>query len=125
MMSESRSRLVAAACLVLAILLGGCGGPKKVKVRGTLTRNGQPLNASTKTLVTITFAPLDQAAGQTYPAKFKHAEGAYEVTVPTGKYRVGLIVVPPDGAAPLRSPIDASKTYDIQKEQEIDLDLSE
>jgi hypothetical protein len=125
MMREHRSRLVATACLVLAVLLGGCGGPKKVKVSGTVIRGGEPFKVSPKTYVTITFAPADQISGSTYPARFNQEQGSYQVVVPPGKYRVALIAVPPDGGARIRSPIDASKTYEILKDQKIDLEIGQ
>jgi hypothetical protein len=110
--------------LLLAVLLAGCGGIKKVTVRGKVTRGGEPLLVSPQTYVTITFAPVAEKAGQTYPAKFTHADGSYAVTIPTGNYRAGLLIVPPEGQAPLSSPMDASKTYEIKKDQVIDLDLA-
>jgi hypothetical protein len=114
--------VVAALSGLLAVLLAGCGGPKSVKVYGTLTRDGQPLKVSEDTYVTITLTPAEDKT-QSYPAKFKHNEGTYEVAVPPGTYRASVLVVPPGGKPPLKPPADASKTYEINKDQQLDLDV--
>ena len=100
----------------------GCGGVKKVKVHGPVTRNGQPLKVPKTTLVTITFAPVDQSTGQTFPAKFDYDQGTYEVTVPAGDYRASVLVAPPKEAV-ISSPMSASKTYELQKDEEVTLEL--
>ncbi len=125
MMRASRWRVLPLASLLLAVLLAGCGGPKMVKVKGKVTQGGQLLQVSQKTYVTITFAPVEVAEGQgqTYPARFTHADGTFAVTVPAGKYRVGMLIVEP-GGQPLSSPVEASKPYEIFKDQVIDLELN-
>jgi hypothetical protein len=122
-MSASRWRVLPALGLLLAVVLTGCGGPKIVKVKGKLTYQGQPLQVSNKTYVTITFAPVSDNAGQTHPAKFTHADATFSVSMPPGKYRVGLLVAEPGGNPPISSPIDASQTYEILKDQELVLKL--
>jgi len=94
-----------------------------VTVTGTLKRGGEPLLVSKDTYVTVTFAPAGDQPGQTYPARFNHTDATFTVTVPPGKYRAALIIVPPGGQPPLRSPMDASETYEIQQNRKIDLDL--
>jgi hypothetical protein len=89
-----------------------------------LKQDGQAFKVAETTYVTITFAPVEQKEGQrpTYPAKFKHDEGTFEVTVPTGTYRASILVKP-EGKPSLTVPVDASKTYEINEDQQIDLEL--
>jgi len=108
------------------VLLAGCGGPTHVTVRGSVKREGQPLKLADTTYVTITFSPAEVEGKDRprsgYPAKFTHADASYTVTVPTGKYRVAAVIAEPGGQA-FTSPVDKSKTYDLQKDEKIDLDL--
>jgi hypothetical protein len=108
--------------LVGAVLLAGCGGPKTAKVEGKLTWKGQALKVSRDTYVTISFGPAVEKPKQTYQAKFDPEEGTYHVTIPTGKYRVGVTVRKPDGET-IISPAERRETYDIQDNKQIELKL--
>src|SRR2546423_18449 len=115
-------RIVLIAALLVVVFLAGCGGPKLVKVNGKLTQDSKPLQVSNKTLVTIMFAPVEQT-GQTSPAKFDPEQGTYTVTIPTGKYRVNVVVVKEQNKPPINPPMDPNKTYEIVDDQEIDLEI--
>lgn len=115
-------RMSLGAIALVSFALAGCGDARKVAVRGKLTWGGQPLQISKTTLVTITFAGAEEKTAQTYPAKFNHDDASYQVSVPTGKYRVGMLVVE-QGKSARGSPMNASPIYEIQKDEEIDLQL--
>src|SRR4051812_16143196 len=111
-----RARAVALAGFLCAIFMLGCGGPKMVKVHGTVTQDGNSIKFPDKAKApfTITFAPTE-STGQTYPAKFDREQSTYQVTVPAGNYKVGIIA--PD--VKVNSPMDKSKTYEVTGDQEI------
>jgi hypothetical protein len=129
MTSTSPSRLVAGSVALLFLFQAGCGGPKQVTVRGTLIQGGQPIKVSEKTYVTVTFAPVEQGEGQgqTYTAAFKHEDASFERTLPSGTYYIRVVIAPPGppgGQAPIRPLVDPTKTYEIQEDKKIDLEIS-
>lgn len=120
MMPRSCARSALAAGVLLLVLLAGCGGPKMVTVRGKLLKGGEPYKAK-KTYVTIMFAPAEEKPGTTYPAKYDPDEGAYKITMPAGKYKVGITVGQPGDDEVYISPMTNSKVYDLNSNQELDL----
>lgn len=111
-------------CLLLLFGLGGCG-PTKAKIKGKLTKAGQPLQVNDKTQVTLTFAPeIADAKQTTYPATFKPADGTFEVVVPAGKYKANLVIF--DHARNVMVPVSPEfrKTvYDLAEDKVIDIDI--
>src|SRR5438128_1999530 len=93
-MKCQRRLVVWVLTLLTAAIAPGCG-PKIVKITGKLVRDGQTLQVSPDTYVTIMFRPEAQGAERSYPAKFTHATGTYEVQLPAGKYNVSVSVLPP------------------------------
>ena len=103
-------------------ILPGCG-ESKAKITGKLLKNGQPLVVKNDTLVTLTFFPDTENPGQTYPAKFFHETGGYELEIPTGKYRVSYVIVEKD-KAPVMAPAEVKKkSYELSKNQELDIEI--
>lgn len=113
-------RALSLAIVLWACLSTGCSGKKTATVKGTLLQAGQPLKATKKTLVTISFSPVDTSVGQSYPAKFKWDEGTYTITLPAGQYTAGVTMVP-EGKPLVSAP--AGKAYDITQDMTIDLEL--
>jgi hypothetical protein len=130
-MSSFRWRgLPGLAVLVLACI--GCGA-KEVRVTGSLLKDGKPMIVSKDTYVTISFIPAatpskkDGSPPNSYSATFVQDKGTYSVTVAPGTYRTKLIIVPPAApggkiSAPPR-PIDSDKTYELTKNQELNLEV--
>jgi hypothetical protein len=80
----------------LLLAVPGCT-PKVVKVTGKLVRNGQVAIFPDDAYVTLQFIPVDQQAGRrSYSATLNRPQGTYEVSLPTGKYRISLFVPPKD-----------------------------
>ena len=112
-----RSAALLLAWVVLAIPLVGCSA-SKIKVHGKVTENGK-LFTDENTLISLTFVPDETPIQQTYPAKFTHATGTYEVEVPAGKYRVSVQV----GIA-MKRPPQASPVYEINAPKELDVEIN-
>ncbi|MBO0697750.1 MAG: hypothetical protein J2P46_05115 [Zavarzinella sp.] len=75
------ARALGALALGLAVVAaGGCGGPPRAHVRGTVTLDGQPLANGT-----VEFFPVG-GDGQSAGAAIK--DGAYEVEASVGEMRV-------------------------------------
>lgn len=112
-------------CFILLLTSTGCGGPSKAKIKGKLTKGGQPFVVNEKTQVTLTFAEDIDNAKQTYPATFKPADGTFTVEMPTGKYRARLLVFDHDKKAPLPvSPNLSKQVYELTHNQELEIDIS-
>jgi hypothetical protein len=124
-----RPAVVLLAWVMLSLALVGCGAPSKVKVTGTIRKNGQPLTVSAKTLVTVSFASAEEKNPQTYPAKFTQATGAYELELPPGKYKANVVVVEPgppgQPGRPFSMPPESTKTvYDLtQAKDGVDIEI--
>jgi hypothetical protein len=122
MTGQLRLAAVALACLMVAVMLPGCGSGK-VRVTGKVLKNGQPLKVSKDVLVTLTFADPDKK-DQTYSAKFDYDTGTYQVEVPPGKYHATCIVAE-KGQPPLTAGKDAAKkVYDLTSgNQQVDIEV--
>jgi hypothetical protein len=76
--------------LILGLLLAGCDqGPPKGTVKGTVTLEGQPVDAGV-----ITFVPSD---GNSQPEAVTITAGEYSVTMPVGDKRVEIYWAPSAG----------------------------
>jgi hypothetical protein len=114
-----------AAALVLSVIFfaGGCGDGK-VRITGKLMKNGQPFTTSADTLVTLTFAPDAEKSEQTYPAKFNHETGGFELNVPPGKYRARYVIQKKNEPA-IIAPPDATKTvHDLSSTKEVNIEIA-
>jgi len=85
-------RAIAFCCLAFALVLssGGCS-PKKVKVTGTVLKNGKPLEVS-KAGVEVILIPeaVEKAQATNFPTRLE-ADGTFAVAdVPPGKYKIAV-----------------------------------
>jgi hypothetical protein len=87
---------LAALAVLTGLAASGCGSGGAIRVKGTVTNNGQPLSVSDKGMVQVIFIPDDpEKAGDTYPANV-NPDGTFEVPgkegkgIPPGKYRVAV-----------------------------------
>jgi hypothetical protein len=85
------------ACVVLAV--SGCGGDGKVRVNGTVTLDGQPLEGAI-----VTFLPVEKGQGQIAHGT-TDKDGAFDLTTSRpndgafpGEYKVTVVYA--EGAAP-------------------------
>src|SRR5579883_1190518 len=90
------SRFVAPLTMSLGplLLFGliGCGGAKPITVQGMLSRGGQPVKVKADTSLMIMFARAEgEISRTTYPAALNPEDGTYTVSLPPGKYKVGVI----------------------------------
>jgi hypothetical protein len=110
----------------LLLVAPGCGGPSKAKIKGKLTKGGQPFVVNDKTQVSVTFAEdIENPTKQTYSATFKPADGTFTVEVPTGKYRARLLVFDHEKKVPLPVSANISKqVYELTHNQELEIDIS-
>jgi len=80
--------LLAGLCLVVA----GCGGgPKIVTVKGSVLKNGQPIELGPMGVLEVILVPDVPPGAEytTYPAPRPEASGKFEIKeVPAGKYKV-------------------------------------
>jgi hypothetical protein len=117
---------VAVATMVWLLVLAtvpGCG-VDKVKVTGKLMKNGQPLKVSQDTYVTLTFSPDIENNDQTYPAKFNHETGGYEIELPAGKYRTRCLIVE-KGQPPFTAPPEVTKAvHDLTGSKELNIEIT-
>jgi hypothetical protein len=75
-------RLVPAFAIGAAFFVGGCGGPPRAKVRGTVTLDGKPIKNGS-----IEFFPIS-GQGQTAGVAIK--DGAYSVDASVGEMKVSI-----------------------------------
>ena len=126
-MSWDRWRTLLGLAL-LAFAVSGCGA-KIVKINGELRKDGKPMIVSQDTYVTLSFIPVAANAESqlnSYNAKFDQKSGTYTVELPPGSYRTKLIIVPPSKSGGLSAPprpIDSDKTYDLTKNQKLDIEV--
>ncbi len=121
-------KYVVAAFGLAAVVCGiaGCGGgPVKYKISGALTKGGQPLAVTERTLVTLVFMPETKDSKHTYPATFKPLEKKYSVEVPPGKYRVNLLLTDYAKNPPVpRTPKNVRNTvYELNEDKVLDIDI--
>ena len=83
---------------------------------------GQPLSVSSKTIVTLTFAPDVDKNTQTYNAKFIRETGQYEIEIPEGSYRV--ICLLKDTENNKRIPTKKAEIYQVSKTDTMDIDIT-
>lgn len=117
-------RLSALVFVSLAMLapLPGCGDGK-IKIKGKLTKGGQPFTVAKDTLVTLRFTPDAEQPSQSFSTKFKQETGEFETDLPPGKYRVTFVVVEKD-KTPISAPPDVkNKVYDLTRNQELNIDI--
>jgi hypothetical protein len=126
-------RRMCLALAVLSIAVAGCS-PSKIKVNGTITKNGAPLIVTEDTLVTLQFIPDLKGAdafndAKTYSAKFDQKSGAYSVEMPPGKYKTKFVMANPskatkDGKLNAPSPpVQSDKVYELTKDQQLDIEV--
>ena len=110
---------LAAACFALATL-PGCGGDSKVKINGTLTKNGKPLIVSKSTYVMLKFVPADKPQ-HTFPARFPHDTGDYTVELPAGKYTTLCQMLDENNQ---KIPTGPVQIFDLNTDQRLNIDIS-
>ena len=120
---QLRLAAVTMVSLLLMAAVAGCGVPK-VKITGTLTKNGQPYTVRNDTYVTLVFTPDTEKADQTYPAKFNHETGGYEVEVPAGMYRTRYVIVEKNQAPIIAPPQATTTVHDLTASKVLDLELT-
>ena len=94
-------RVVSFVLLLLVALTAGCGSGR-VKARGRLLRDGQPLPADEPGVVHLVFIPLAEANPAapegSFVAEFHRSDATFRVTgrdgrgIPPGKYRIAVQV---------------------------------
>ncbi|MGE0607951.1 MAG: hypothetical protein AB7O62_12725 [Pirellulales bacterium] len=86
-----------ATCLLLMVAVSGCGGeggPKTVKVKGKITKDGAAVSVPAGGLGTISFNELVNGnIGAEIFQGIISADGTFEVDVAPGKYRVAVLVL--------------------------------
>lgn len=93
------------AALIVAVAIGGCGrnsGPARVRVTGTVTYQGKPVEEGQ-----ISFRPIDGKANPVSGAEI--IGGKYEVIaggVPVGAHRVEIVASRPVPLPPGKSSVD-------------------
>ncbi len=98
------------AMVGLLTLLTGCpgeGGPKKVSVKGTITKGGAAITVPADGIGTIIFTEVkgaDQLGDATYPGTID-AAGAFQINVPLGKYFVSPSVLDKDRNSTIGPPV--------------------
>ncbi len=122
-MMTSRLHLAAFALAGFALVaaLSGCGGVAKVKVKGTLMKDGKPLVVSKQTYVVLKFAPDVEKPLQTYPAHFTHETGGYSIEIPAGSYSARCVIMDVENQ---KVPTGPPQVFDLSKDQELDIDIS-
>jgi ABC-type iron transport system FetAB ATPase subunit len=93
-----RSRSLLPAAALLAFALAGCG-PRMLKTKGRLVKNGEPFRPAEGEMVRVMFVPLPEGGGTVkdfYMAQFNPADGTFQVVgkdlkgMPPGKYRIAV-----------------------------------
>jgi hypothetical protein len=93
-------RVVLAGCLLLGVLVSGCGGSgkKRVRVTGRVTNAGNPIPVQPPVeTLRVYFEPYREGAEAAAkvldtPQAFVDQEtGTFEATVPPGKYRICVV----------------------------------
>src|SRR5262245_25707635 len=93
------SRWSSVAALLSALLLVGCGGDGKLKVRGRVVKGGAAFAVPEDEYVRIVFYPLTadgKFGSNTYAAVYSNADGTFRVAgadgkgLPPGKYRAAV-----------------------------------
>lgn len=88
----ARRSLLVALLACLALPLAGCGGPKLVTVKGTVVKDGLPVEVGGMKVLQVILIPAVTKGEEytTYPGEFVDpANGKFEVKeVPVGKYKV-------------------------------------
>ena len=104
-------RRIAGGMLAAALAAAGAGcsdGSNLVKVRGTVTLDGQPVSGANITLVSPGERP-ERHNG------ISGADGSFEVSAPPGEYNVLVVqMVPVDGAAPKPDASRSTPTWPIR-----------
>jgi hypothetical protein len=86
-------------CLLIGLLVLGCGKSSFIKAKGRIVKGGQPYLTQEGEGLRIFFSPLEAPTGQQYDsfaAIYEPDNGSFQVVgkdgqgLPPGKYRVGL-----------------------------------
>jgi hypothetical protein len=117
-----------AGCLLLALLLTGCG-PRRVTVSGKLTVAGEPLKGTPNEPTSMRFVPVleGNASHPGYEANVTQETGEYKVVVPVGKYRIAVRHFLPGFKEQFGNKFTESSSTivrEVSDNQQINLDLS-
>jgi hypothetical protein len=92
-------RRLSVLCLLLLLVLSGCGGSGKLNARGRIVKGGAPFTLPEEEYLRVTFHPIPadgKRATHTYVAVYTNSDGNFKVVgadgkgLPAGKYRVAL-----------------------------------